>query len=64
MKVYITEVDKDYGSYNDTITKEFESLIEAEEWCRKASWSGYAYFIDRDLTKSVNEFLERKLNKS
>lgn len=54
MKVYITEVDKDYGSYNDTITKEFYSLIEAEEWCRKASWSGYAYFIDRDLTKSVN----------
>lgn len=55
MRVFITEYDKDYRSYTDTIEKEFESLQEAEEWCRKASWSGYAYFIDRSLTKAINE---------
>ncbi|WP_214670352.1 hypothetical protein, partial [Escherichia coli] len=54
MRVFIIEWDKDYNSYNNTIEKEFESLQEAEEWCREASGSGYVYFIDSSLTKSVN----------
>lgn len=55
MKVYITEYDKDYHTVTNTLKKEFETLEQAEAWCEKESWSGYTYWIDRELTKAVNE---------
>lgn len=54
MKVFIDEYDNDYRAVTDTFEKEFETLEEAEQWCRDNKWSGYSYFIDRCRTKSAN----------
>ncbi|XKX17412.1 hypothetical protein MVUOKPPV_CDS0015 [Klebsiella phage phi1_175008] len=55
MRVFIDEFDKDYRTITNNFEKEFDSMQEAEEWCKEASWSGYTYLIDMSLTKAINE---------
>lgn len=54
MKVFINEYDRDYHTITETVEKEFDTLGQAEQWCRDNKWSGYSYFIDHELTKAVN----------
>lgn len=55
MKVFINEFDRDYGTVTDSITKEFQSIQEADIWCKENSWSGYHYYVDTKMTQLVNE---------
>lgn len=55
MKVFIDEYDRDYGTVVGYLEKDFETLEDAEVWCKENSWSGYSYWIDRSLTKAVNK---------
>lgn len=55
MKVFIKEFDNDYHTVTNILEKEFETLEQAILWCENGSWSGYTYWIDRELTKAVNE---------
>ncbi|WAX14615.1 hypothetical protein ECO340P2_00073 [Escherichia phage ECO340P2] len=56
MKVAVVETDTDYhGAYVDTKIMEFPSMLEAETWCDTRSSKGSAYFIDKSLTKALNE---------
>lgn len=55
MKVFINEVDNDYHTVTETIEKEFGTLEEAQQWCRDERWSGYSYFIDREMTEAINK---------
>ena len=41
----INEFDKDYRSYSGEVTISVSSWEEAEEWCKKESWSGYMYSV-------------------
>lgn len=53
--VYIAVSDRDYhGAYVDTIKMPFDSIKEAEEWCRINSKNGIDYDVDVKLTKAVN----------
>jgi len=45
-KFTIVEFDKDYKVVTGTAVKKFNSLEEAEEYCKKESWSGYYYFVE------------------
>lgn len=55
MRVFIDEFDRDYRTITNSLEKEFDSIQEAEEWCKEASGSGYTYLIDMSLTKAINE---------
>lgn len=44
MKFEVTEVDRDYNTITKTTIMEFASQQEADDWCRKETWSGYYYF--------------------
>lgn len=44
MKFNIIEVDRDYRVVTDNYTKEFPSKKEADEYCRKKSWTGADYY--------------------
>lgn len=45
MKFRIIEIDRDYRAWSDTLYKEFDSLEEAENWCRDESRTGYDYHV-------------------
>lgn len=55
MIVYINGFDNDYHTFTKYLKKEFTNIEEAEQWCKDASWSGYSYDVDKDMTKAVNE---------
>lgn len=61
MKVFINEVDNDYRAVTATLEKEFGTLEEAQQWCRDKRWSGYSYFIDREMTEAANPVKEAKV---
>lgn len=61
MKVFINEFDNDYRTVTETIEKEFSSIEEARIWCGQASWSGYSYFVDVNLTRADNAVKEVKV---
>ena len=44
MKFIVTEVDKDYNVITSTNIMEFDTIEEADAWCRKETWSGHYYF--------------------
>lgn len=44
MKFVVTEVDKDYNAVTSSKIMEFETVEEADAWCRKETWSGYYYY--------------------
>lgn len=48
-KFEITEVDNDYRTWTDSFIKEFPSLKDAEKYCEEQSWTGYMYFISREI---------------
>lgn len=43
----IVEVDRDYNTITNILEMSFINLEEAEEWCRKESWTGYFYYVRR-----------------
>ena len=56
MEFEIVEHDKDYRAITDRKIMDFPSLEAAKEYCKKESWSGYAYTaIERPTrTKTMN----------
>ena len=45
MKYKIVEVDKDYHVVSETFFRDFDTIEEAEEYCRKSGGGGYAYYV-------------------
>lgn len=54
MRVAIIEVDRDYNVPIGWSVKEFNSIEEAKEWCKKETWTGYEYHIDDERTRWLN----------
>jgi hypothetical protein len=44
MKFVVTEVDRDYNVITSSNIMEFDTIKEADAWCREETWSGYYYF--------------------
>lgn len=56
MKFQIVEFDKDYHAVTDTKIMNFNSQKEADEYCRKESWSGYSYHAYPDSEWNSREY--------
>jgi hypothetical protein len=48
----ITEVDRDYRTVSGHEVKAFENRAQADEWCRNASWTGYHYFVEKEIASA------------
>jgi hypothetical protein len=45
----IIEVDRDYRTVSGHEVKSFANRAEADEWCRKESWTGYRYWVEGEI---------------
>jgi len=58
LKVFISEHDADYhGAYCGEVQKLFNTLEEAEQWCRDNSERPYFYIVDRALDVDTNKIV-------
>lgn len=57
MRVFIDEGDNDYGTITYRFERDLQTLQEAHEWCKSASWTGYSYDVDVELTNAVNDMV-------
>jgi len=48
-KFEIVEIDRDYRAWVSSEILEFEDLAAANKYCTEQSWSGYDYFVTKEV---------------
>lgn len=47
----VTEIDNDYHAFAGYVYIKADSIEQAQQWCEDQRWTGYDYFVNRELTE-------------
>lgn len=47
----VSEFDNDYNAFAGYVYVKADSLEQAQKWCEDQRWTGYDYFVNRELSE-------------